>query len=105
MPDGTSWTDGPMTHSFWCRYLEVFDTVKVVARSNPAVKVESQFQRVTGDGVKLVAIPGYVGPKEYLGRYVQVRRAVNKAVSEQDAVILRVPSNIAYLTMNSLEGG
>jgi hypothetical protein len=32
-PDGSAWSQFGMARTFWERYLEVFDTVRIVARA------------------------------------------------------------------------
>lgn len=94
-PDGKVWTQTMFPHSFWKRYLEVFDHVRVVARVREVPSVLSDWKRADGEGVSFAAVPYYVGLSQYLQRARQVRRAAQNAVDANDAVILRVPSTIA----------
>ena len=48
-PDGRVWTPGPFPYSFWTRYLEVFDTLRVVARVRDVITVASGWQRADGE--------------------------------------------------------
>jgi len=94
-PDGAVWTDGPFPSSFWPRYLEVFDRVRVVARVRSVAAAESNWQRADREDVSFAPVPYYIGPAQYLRKAGAVRRAVRGAVGKQDAVILRVPSQLA----------
>jgi glycosyltransferase involved in cell wall biosynthesis len=94
-PDGAVWTMVTSPYSFWQRYLEVFDRVCVVARVRDVPSVPADCKRADGEGVSFAAVPYFIGPWQYLQRSRQVRRAVQKAVGANDAVILRVPSTIA----------
>ncbi len=109
--DGSIWTDGPFAYSFFRRYLEVFDAVRVVARAAPPDAVEAHaggsLQRADGPGVKFAAVPCYIGPWQYLMRRGELRAAVGAALEqareEDDAIILRIPSQLALLAFDALE--
>lgn len=94
-PDGAVWSPTNCGYSFWLRYLEVFDSVRIVSRVCQVDSVPSEFQRVDGENVSVAAIPFYVGPTQYLQKYFQVQQAVKNAINKDDAVILRIPSNVA----------
>ena len=82
-------------YSFWMRYLEVFDRVRVVARILEVPSVLPGWKPADGEGVSITAIPYYVGPWQYLLKPRQVRLAARKAVGVNDAVIMCVSSSIA----------
>ena len=98
--DGTVWTDGPFGYSFFSRYLSVFDSVRVVARVSKARVSKAPgcapgLIRAGGAGVSFSPMPYYVGPAQYLLKCWRLYQAARKAVPGADAVILRVPSQIA----------
>jgi len=94
-PDGVVWTQTGYAHSFWRRYLTVFDHTRVVARVRKVSSVPSDWQRADGEGVSFAAVPHYLGPWQYLRRLQRVQCAARNAVGASDAVILRVSSQIA----------
>jgi glycosyltransferase involved in cell wall biosynthesis len=94
-PDGTVWTDGPFPYSFWRRYLEVFDDVRVVARVRDVAAVAASAQPIVGPSVEVVALPHYVGALPALTTLPAVRRVIKAALTTPSAVILRIPSLIA----------
>ncbi|MDJ0734634.1 MAG: glycosyltransferase family 4 protein [Nostocaceae cyanobacterium] len=94
-PDGTLWTLTMFPYSFWKRYLEVFDGVRIVARVWEVKSVPPNWQRVDGKKVTFVPIPHYIGPQQYLLRMGEVKQAVRNAFTPGDAVIMRVPSHVA----------
>ena len=100
--DGRVWTQTTFAHSFWKRYLDVFDHVRVVARVRQVPSVPDDWKRADGEGVSFVAVPYYVGPWQYLQRSQQVKRAVQNAVGTNDTVILRVGSQIASCVLPRL---
>ncbi|MDJ0617724.1 MAG: glycosyltransferase family 4 protein [Calothrix sp. MO_192.B10] len=94
-PDGAIWTLTMFPYEFWQRYLEVFDRVRVVARVCDVESVPPNWKRVNGEGVSFVPIPYYIGVQQYLSRVQQVNQAVRNAFTPGDAVIMRVPSQVA----------
>ncbi|GET41762.1 glycosyltransferase [Microseira wollei] len=94
-PDGAVWTQTMFAYSFWQRYLEVFDTVKVVARILAVASPPPDWKRADGEGVSSIAVPYYIGPQQYLLQAFSVKRAVRNAVALNDALILRVSSQLA----------
>lgn len=97
-PDGRVWTEGPFPYTFFERYLEVFDAVRVLARvKTVAHRGEGKRLETTGPGVEVHALPPYVGPAEYALRRRAVRDALQSGLAREDPVILRVPSQVATL--------
>lgn len=94
-PDGVVWTQTQFAHSFWARYLEVFNQVHVVARVREVPLVPPDWKRADGEGVSFASVPYYIGPWHYFLRARQVQLAARNAVGASDAVILRVYSQIA----------
>ena len=101
-PEGMVWTPGPFPYSFFERYLTAFDRVRVVARVQPAEQCSSAWNRAGGEGVSFVAVPYYVGPWQYLSRLREVRRTAAGAIGVNDAVLLRVPSQVSTCVEGTL---
>jgi glycosyltransferase involved in cell wall biosynthesis len=101
-PDGSVWTQTMFSHPFWLRYLAVFDGVRVAARLRDVRDIPSDWRRADGEGVAFAEIPYYVGPWQYLLRAGHVARSVRNALRPTDAVILRVPSQIAASLSTSM---
>lgn len=93
-PDGRVWTDTGLGLPFWQRYLSAYDEVRVVARVLDAQTAPDQATRVDGPSVEVFAVPYYVGPGQYLRRWTQIRRALARAATADDMVIVRAPSPI-----------
>lgn len=94
-PDRAVWTQTMFPYSFWLRYLDVFDQVKVVARMGEVREIPPNWKRADGEGVTFAPVPDYTGPLQYLFRARQVKQAVRNALNGTDAVILRVGSQLA----------
>lgn len=94
-PDGKVWTQTTFPYSFWTRYLQVFDSVRVVARVRDVPNIPSDWKEANGEGVSFAAIPYYIGPWQYLLKSRQVNQVARNSVSPDDAVIFRLGSQIA----------
>ncbi len=103
-PDGAVWTQTQYPHAFWAPYLDVFASVRVAARVKPVESVGPGWQRADGARVSFAPVPCFVGPWQYLWRRRQVIRAARAAVKPDDAVILRVPGQIANCIEPMLRG-
>ena len=66
--DGRVWTTTDLGRRSWDRYLGVFDSVRIVARTRAVAAVEPGWTRVDGDGVSVAPVPDFVGPGETCGR-------------------------------------
>jgi glycosyltransferase involved in cell wall biosynthesis len=93
-PDGRTWAATDLGRPYWDRYLRVFDSVRVVARTRSVAAVEDGWTRVDGDGVSVAPVPDFVGPRQYLSVSGRVRAAVRAELRRGDAVILRVPGTL-----------
>lgn len=98
-PDGRVWTDGAFPRSFWDRYLEVFDGVRVVARVKPVGEARPEWKRADGGAVEFAPVKHYIGVGDYLRNAREVKQSVRAAFEPRDAFILRVPSQLATLLM------
>ncbi len=101
-PDGVvrSPTDG-RAYGFWTRYLEIFDSVRVLARVAPSTLEEGQ--RVEGAGVLVHPVPDFKGLWGLARRRRPVRDAIsNVCEARNSAYIARVPSVVGGLMISRL---
>jgi len=103
LPDGTLWTPTTFPYRFWERYLEVFDSVQIVARAQPVDAVPPSWREATGPQVIASAIPYYIGPLQYISRYRAVKRAISSSFTHGDAVLLRLSSRIGTVMRGELK--
>lgn len=86
---------------FWDRYLQVFDNIIVVARvsntSSPAV------HPITNPKISFLAIPEYIGPKQFLQKYLSIKSSIKVNKLYNSALISRVPSTIGNLVIKERE--
>jgi len=94
-PDGAVWSVMGMAYTFWTRYLEVFDSVRVTARVLDVPAADPRWLRSDGPQVTFWPVPPYRGPLQYALRRGKIRRAAAESFRPGDAVILRVGSVLA----------
>ena len=102
-PDGRVWTDGPFPYTFFARYLDVFDSVRVFARVRPAPEVRDGLRAASGEAVSFFDVPYYHGVGRYLLQRRAIRRALAGGLAAEDPVVLRVPSQVAVDAAHVLE--
>ncbi len=102
--DGRTWTDGPFPHSFFTRYLEVFDEALVAARAEPVLRPKPDWRRADGPGVKFASTPNYIGAWQAVRKRRAVRSSLERTLdaAPDAAVILRIPSEVAMLAAPKL---
>lgn len=100
--DGAVWGFLLYGHPFWKRYLDVFETVKVVARVVEVDKASSGSVRADGPRVHFEAVPHYIGPSQYLHVRSEVKAAIRHSIEPNRAHILRVPGRIGSLAARQL---
>jgi glycosyltransferase involved in cell wall biosynthesis len=86
-PDGAIWTQTMFTPSYWRRYFEVFDEVKIVARVQPVDRALPGWVQVNTDRILVEPLPYYLGPWEYLWRRQEVLKSARNAFAGGDAVL------------------
>lgn len=96
-PDGQVWVKTIYGYDFWKRYLEVFDEVRVAARVRDVEKIEEKMLLASGDRVEFFPLPQYRGAKEYIQRYISIKKAVHNVARDCSHAIFRIPSPIANL--------
>jgi glycosyltransferase involved in cell wall biosynthesis len=102
-PDGSVWTQTTFQYPFWLRYLDVFDHVRVVARVRDVPSVPEDWKCASGPDVSFEAIPYYIGLWQYLLRSNQIAQAARKSIHEDDALIVRIPSQVASCMLPVLD--
>lgn len=86
----------------WKRYLEVFDSVTVVARLFP--REDSNAAPIEGPGVRFVAVPPYTNPRGYLRSRREMTRIFKEICTPDSAYILFIPGAVGHLMAEHLRG-
>lgn len=87
-PDGAVWVKSDHAYEYWTRFLDVFDSVRLVCRVQDVPSVPPGMHRVNGEGVTVAPVPYYIGPWQYYTRRREVWSAARNSVEPGDAVIL-----------------
>lgn len=103
-PDGKHWCDKIYFYSFWQRYLNVFDSVRIVARVKTVEKVEANYCAVDGDGVEVFPIPFFRGPKQLAKQYFAIQNRLKHVLGDCDVAIFRMPSQTAQMAYRFVKG-
>jgi len=104
-PDGRCWSQTVFPRGYWSRYLTVFSEVRILARVHETAAPSPTWTRVDGDRVTVTALPGYLGPWQFLLQATRVRAAIDRAVADPSAILLRVPGLISSIANRLLIPG
>jgi len=88
-------------YEFWTRYLDEFESVKIIARVQEGADADPGWKRVDGPGVGFFPLPDYRGPVGYARRRQELKRRLNACIRMDDALIMRVASPIAGLALEA----
>ncbi|MBH8562375.1 glycosyltransferase family 4 protein [Nostoc sp. CENA67] len=93
--DGNLWSQSEsQAYKLWSRYLNVYDEVHILVRAKLHLTPPSGWKKVTGPGIKAVPVPYFVGPWEFIKKYISVRKTISEAVKNAEAIQLRLPCTI-----------
>ncbi|MGB3204779.1 MAG: glycosyltransferase family 4 protein [Crinalium sp.] len=93
--DGLLWTsNASLGYSFWTRYLDVFDEAHLFVRGQPVSAPPIGWNVASGPGIKLVPLPDFQGAGGFVKNYVNIKKAVRKALVNAEAIQLRLPCHI-----------
>lgn len=97
-PDGKHWTPAIYGYSFWERYLNVFDSVRIVARTKKVLEAPRKSLLVDGPNVEIYQIPFYQGPKQLIKVYFKIHSTLKNVADGCDVALFRMPSQTAQMT-------
>lgn len=101
--DGQIFSDKAYSHGFFqSRYLRVFDEVSILARVADVELAEPHGEATEGAGVKVLALPNWVGPLGYLGNRRTVVETALREAAKPSAVIMIAPGGIGSLPYHRL---
>ena len=93
---GTVLTSGSLPAAVWDRYLEFFDSIRVVGRDGGLAPADSNYARSSRPGVTFDLI-GDATYAQLIRGSGAVRTRIAAAVGECDAAIVRLPSELGFL--------
>ena len=94
---GEYFTPSVYDYTFFLRYLDVFEEVKLIAHvENVADSKVVNMVRVDGPRLMVEDIPFPHGKIQYIKLYRAIGKALSKAYQDCDAAILRIPDQLAF---------
>jgi glycosyltransferase involved in cell wall biosynthesis len=87
----------------WKRYLEIFDQLTVLARIQDVLEPIGDEYLVSHQNVNFVAIPYYVGPKQFLKQYFKINKIIESHIKDNNAYICRLPSILGNILLKKLK--
>lgn len=103
-PDGKHWTPAIYGYSFWKRFLNVFDEVRIVARTKNVDSLDGEYLEVDGQGVEIFSVPFYQGPRELIKVYFKIKKKLKGIEKGCDVALLRMPSQISNMVYHVVKG-
>lgn len=104
-PDGRVWTETTFAYPFWQRYLQVFDSVRVIARVRNVATAMGGWKQASGPAVTFIDIPDYYGPYQYLFHWRRIRSVLREQARYNQAVILRLSSSVGSAFVDQFRRG
>ena len=96
-PDGKVFSQNIFGYSFWQRYLEAFERIKIGAAVHNVASVPDNWVRADGDDVVFTDLPHHPVFLRYLVNRGKLKRTARLLLNGGNAVILRVPTIIANI--------
>lgn len=91
--------ESSFSEKLWLRYLDVFESITVVARIKKVNVVPNGYVEISQkESIKFIEFPYYVGLKEYLLNYKNIKKFCKFLVEDYSnySFILRVPGILGY---------
>lgn len=104
--DGQVWTPTEsFAYSYWTRYLDVFDKVDILARVLPVEVPLKDARLVSGPGVRVLALPDFVGVRHFAREYFRLRHLIARCIAEANAIGVVLPCVVGDLAWRSIPSG
>src|SRR5262245_14283357 len=87
---------------FFQRYRDVFDEVVILARSAKKDKAPQGSQPLDMSGVRLIGLPDFYGPRQFLREWRNCRNIARRALEQVDSIIFRAPGTISNVVWSLL---
>jgi phosphatidyl-myo-inositol dimannoside synthase len=97
-PDGTVWGPAAYGEALWARYLEVFSSVLVAARVVRVPRAAAGATPASRSRVEFCELSPYTGTSGLMRALPSRRQVLGTGVHRTDAIIVRSPSPLAFLT-------
>jgi len=96
--DGNVYVQSMYSHSYFKRYIDVYDNILVIARGKEQDKISNQLL-VSGSGLEYSSIYDFQGIKQYILNYRRIYRQMKMAFGRCDCVIIRMPCALSNMAV------
>jgi len=98
--NGEYWCGAIYGYKFWLRYLDVFDSIRIVARVKNVTKNDMKLEIFDGPNVEIFEIPFFQGITQLTKNYLKINRIIKNVFIGCDAALFRMPSPIGQIIWN-----
>lgn len=97
--DGNYWCKGITDETFFQRYLNIFDKIKIISRVKEINTINTdKLLSIANPNIEFVDMPFVRSAKQYILNYRVIKKRVLEETKDCECVIYRVPSIIAFMT-------
>src|SRR4029079_7653657 len=86
------------------RYLDAWEEAMVLGRMSCAETAPQGFHRVEMNAIRLVGLPDFYGPEQYLRNLRRCRAMARNAIVDVGSIILRSPGTVSNLVWSLIRG-
>lgn len=102
-PDGKVWSARIYNYEFFARYLSAFDEVRVAMRIKDVKNNEGYPNLCSGEHIEFWPIDEFKGPKEYLVKFIKIKKKTKQYFDGCDCGIFRIPSTVGYQFLHAFQ--
>lgn len=103
-PEGKYYTPIVYGYSFFQRYLNVFDDIRLVAHvENADLNTVMGMMRVDGPHLEVFEVPFPHGKIGYLKKYTKIKKTLKTCHIGCNVALLRIPDQLAFQVFNSIK--
>lgn len=101
--DGQVWSSRIYNYDFFARYLGAFDEVRIAIRIHDLESNEGYPNLCSGPNIEFFPIEEFKGPKEYVRKYLSIKKKIKNYFVGCGCGIFRIPSTVGYQFLHEFE--
>lgn len=92
-------------YTFFERYLEVFDEIKLVAHCEKLSEIPDGYLRVDGERLSVIEVPFPHGKVEYVKKFLSIKKTLKEKIknADFDVAVLRIPDQLSFQVFNVIK--
>lgn len=102
-PDNQIWSARIYNYNFFARYLSAFEDIRVAIRIKDVKTNEGYPNLCSGEHVEFFPIEEFKGPKEYLKKFLSIRKNIKSYFDGCECGIFRIPSTVGYQFLHAFQ--